>query len=286
MRLPWSAALACSIGLSALVLTPAPAHACSQIATCQSPLRVFPTTANIPGNLVFFRVLTQQPFTATLRAINGTPIPADVRMIGGDRVFAPLADLPAGLDVQLQYDEVCPSGVPAPTPGLPQPNRQRTFTFRTGPAADLEPSTPSLSYAGRDIEGDFATTLVEVSAPKAATAHLTDILVTVGGDKGGTAQAMHVSDEGMIALPISCSEPNLVASNSCTGITRFGAADYIVEARFSVVGAGEQPGSTKLPVTLACDDGCALSSNRRAGDNAITFVLLGLALLGRRRSRV
>lgn len=281
MRLLLSA-LACLVGLPALVLTPAPARACVTVPTCQSPLRIFPTTENIPGNLVFFRVLTQQPFSATLRALDGTPIPAEVRQIGGDPVFAPLADLPAGLDVQLLYEDVCPAGVSASLP----PPLHRSFTFRTGPVAELTTSAPSLSYAGRDIEGDLATTFVGVSAPSAATAHLTDIVATVSNQGGGEVQAMPVSNDGMIALPISCSEPDLVAVNSCTGITQFGAADYMVAARFSVVGVSEQPTSAKLPVTLACEDGCSLGAKRRAGGDALLgLALLGLALRRRKRTR-
>lgn len=284
MRLSW-AALACLIGLTTLVLTPAQATACVTVPTCQSPLRVFPVTENIPGNLVFFRVLIK-PFNASLRAIDGTPIPADVRIVGRDHVFAPLADLPAGLDVQLVYDDVCPPGAQVTVPGLPRPSTQHTFTFRTGPAGELETSVPSLSYAGRSIEGDIATTLVEVSAQNAATTHLTDIVATVSSERAGEIQTMPVSPEGMIALPISCAHPHLIAVNSCVGITQFGAADYMVAARFTVVGAGEQPASAQLPVTLACDDGCSLGSSRRAGDNAIPFALLGVTLLRRRRSCV
>jgi hypothetical protein len=134
--------------------------------------------------------------------------------------------------------------------------------------------------------GDFATTFVGVSTPSAATAHLTDILVTVNHEGGGQAQAMTVSDEGMVALPISCAQPELSVADSCSGITRFGAGDYTVAARLSVVGAGEQPGSANFPVRLACDDGCALGPNRPTGDNALAFALLGLVLLRRARRAV
>jgi hypothetical protein len=224
------------------------AKACSIALSCQAPVRLFPAGMPVPGNLIFFQLLASQPGPLTLRAADGTVIPASIRSIGGDRVFAPDADVPAGLELRLEFSTVCPESGFGLTP------TQQTFVFRTKAAAPLELPTPSLTLVdeGRTREHpvmvDSSVGFVALRYWNACTtcsaAHLTDTHFRV---EGGIAQV----SGGGVELLTSCD--GLQINNSCTGDVFCEAGDYTVEAWSSVVGAGRQPMHATRRVALHCD---------------------------------
>jgi MYXO-CTERM domain-containing protein len=103
------------------------ARACS-LPSCGPPI-VIPTTSYIPGNLVYFEVAVDAPGPMTLRTAEGDPIPASLRTIGHDRVFAPDAPIPPGTAVVLEYALFC-HGDEAPPNG--------TFEFWTVADSSIE----------------------------------------------------------------------------------------------------------------------------------------------------
>lgn len=245
MRLrPSFAFAACCVLFALGALHPAWVRACSRVPTCTAPLRLFPRAGGIPGNLVFFKLFDQPGAAAagtpSLHTSDGTPIPASVRNIGGDRVFAPISDLPLGLEVELEFDEVCPSGA-ALTP------QHHTFRFTTGPAASPEPVTTSLRLLDRGVEGDTGFTRVQLSSSGVAVEHLTDSLVRVGFDTLG------VASDGVVRLGTDCDEPELSTVDSCVGTTSFGAGNYLIVSETSVVGSGAEPVRAQLTVPVGCD---------------------------------
>jgi hypothetical protein len=88
------------------------ASACS-LAPCSPPIRI-PTEGYLPGNLVYFEVTADAPGSITLRTAEGEPIPASIRTIGNDRVFASDAPIAPETYVILEYDFSCYGGNEAP----------------------------------------------------------------------------------------------------------------------------------------------------------------------------
>lgn len=98
------------------------ARACST-AACGPPVRLAGMEF-VPGNLVYFEITAENPAAMTLRTAAGEPIPASIRTIGNDRVFAPDAPIPPETDVVLEYEESCHSS-------STQPPGRGEFAFRT-----------------------------------------------------------------------------------------------------------------------------------------------------------
>lgn len=65
-----------------------PAASCSRRCS-DAPVRLFPAVAEVPGNLIYFKVLVADPGRLQLVTVGGQSVPANVRRIGDDRVFAP-----------------------------------------------------------------------------------------------------------------------------------------------------------------------------------------------------
>jgi hypothetical protein len=57
-------------------------YACSVALTCTPPVRLFGENAQVPGNLIYFKVLEDNPGMLILRKSDGTPIAASIRQIG------------------------------------------------------------------------------------------------------------------------------------------------------------------------------------------------------------
>lgn len=83
----------------------APAFACSYD-PCGPAVRTFGENARVPGNLVFFRV-EKDDATLALVTADGTPIPASVRTINGDKVFAPEQPIAANQRVRVRWSYKC-----------------------------------------------------------------------------------------------------------------------------------------------------------------------------------
>src|SRR5687768_10530519 len=110
---------AAAVALFAVVET---ASACLTDA-CDPPVRLAGMEF-VPDNLVYFEITPDNPSAMTMRTAAGEPIPASIRTIGNDRVFAPDAPIPPETDVVLEYEESCHSS-------STQPPGRGEFAFRT-----------------------------------------------------------------------------------------------------------------------------------------------------------
>jgi hypothetical protein len=82
------------------------ADACSTVCT-NPPVRLFPPVAEVPGNLVYFKLLVKEPGPLALTTEKGEPIAASVRRIGTDEVFAPERPVAAGKRLVFHYQHRC-----------------------------------------------------------------------------------------------------------------------------------------------------------------------------------
>ncbi len=120
------------------------ARACGSGAWCEPPVRLFRFPESpVPGNLIHFKVLVEEPGELTLRTRDGTIIPAGIRTIGDDEVFAPLADVAAGLDLELEYTLKCPSSAPVSDKGV--------FAFSTFDHMAINVEIPALEVYEQGI---------------------------------------------------------------------------------------------------------------------------------------
>jgi hypothetical protein len=261
--------------LGAALLIPRSAFACSKGLGCEPPVRLFPEGAPVPGNLIYFKLKAAEPSVLTLRSSDGRSVPASIRSIGMDRVFAPDADVAPDLRLELEYTPICPQG--------PQPTQAR-FAFTTAPAQPLEIPTPTLSVVDRaeatDHGGAHGVLAAGVSLRYAAVcktcsaAHLTD--THFDGDEGWG----HVSEHG-IDLLTGCE--GLQVNNSCTGDALAPPGNYVVRAWSTVVGESKPPARAVREVELRCDlDGCAVGGSRQAAHGGAALGWVALALLSRR----
>jgi hypothetical protein len=85
--------------------------------------------------LVYFKVLAAQPGRLELVSAKGGRVPASIRSIGSDRVFAPEKPLPAGQELVLHYQQHCSGKL-----------TDQKQVFRTGP-----PAQPKLRAAALQI---------------------------------------------------------------------------------------------------------------------------------------
>lgn len=272
--------------LGAALLIPRSALACSRVLACEPPVRLFPEGARVPGNLVYFKVTAAQPGALALRTSDGRSVPASIRTIGMDRVFAPDAEVPPDLSLELEYTPVCPVGL--------QPTQTR-FAFVTAPAQPLEIPTPTLTVEDRGEARDHgaangvlaASVLLRYRAvcTSCSAAHLTD--THFDGDEGWGQVA-----GDSIELLTSCE--GLQIDNSCTGEVLAPPGRYTVRAWSSVVGESERPTPAVREVELRCGlDGCAVGGARQAahdGGAALAWVVLALlsrmSPLARKRARL
>jgi hypothetical protein len=265
----------CMVG--AALLVPRSVLACSRVLACEAPVRLFPEGGPVPGNLIYFKLKVAEPGALTLRSSDGRVVPASIRTIGMDRVFAPDADVPSDLQLELEYTSVCPLGL--------QPT-QTTFAFSTAPAQPLEIPTPTLSVEergeSRDHGAAYGVLAASVSLQYKAVcktcsaAHLTD--THFDGDEGWG----QITGDS-IELLTSCE--GLQIDNSCTGYVLAPPGNYLVKAWSTVVGESEPPTRTVREVELRCGlDGCAVGGARQAAhDGGAAFAWVALALLSCRR---
>lgn len=221
------------------------AHACSPLpATCKPPVRLFPVD-EVPGDHIFFKTLVDAPGELSLRDANGRLIEADVRMIGGDRVFAPSAPVAAGQTLTLSYTTVCPGNAATSL----SPSKQ-TYTFKTYTDMASPGFTPAigLSEIGTAWPGTpNAERFVRLgydSLAGSAQHHLEDVFVTVDGKSYALNRSTFA-----VELRSRCNQPEKDAIDSCGAVWSYAAGKHEVEIWSTIVGAGEQP-HAKLTVEL------------------------------------
>lgn len=153
------------------------ASACSKF--CQdAPIRLFPQLAEIPGNLVYFKVLADDPGPLALTTAKGERLSASVRRIAGDRVFAPDQPVPAGVELVVHYQQRCLGKI-----------LEQTQAFKTGSPVEpmLRPAESQIVEEGTRYPGDTRNESrfyrIRYYSPDAASGitHLLETVATVDG---------------------------------------------------------------------------------------------------------
>lgn len=264
------------------------AQACSP-AFCRAPVRLFTAVSSddIRGNLVYFKVLTDDPGPLTLRAVGGDVIPSSIRMVGKDRVFAPDEPIAPGTEVQLDYTLECGNGP-----------MQQSYAFKTYAHeevslrdAELAIEARGIAYPGdRTNEAGFVE--LRYYDPEDGTAYyLIDRSATIDG-KPAT-----IDQEGRIKVSSYCDPKKDEYLQDTCGTTRnVPLGEHTVEVRASIVGLASDPPPVRLKVRTDCSGSGDASAKNGApagcsiglGENKHVpawFFVLALALRSWRRRR-
>jgi hypothetical protein len=241
-------AIAAAVLVSVLAFSTGRARACS-ISSCNPPIRLFGAEGMyVPGDLVYFKVLVDDPGTLLLRTANGEPIEASIRIIGNDRVFAPTDAIAPETDVVLEYTMACAEPV------------ESSYAFiTTEPAASQPPSEGLLMLFehGVNLEHNGQSVFQRIryfppgnpSASYLATHELTIDGVTV------SLFVKHPSDDGAIVFDVATScvpELESPGEDSCGDLISTLAGDHEVVAQTTIVGIEQQPEPFELHVTTSC----------------------------------
>jgi hypothetical protein len=231
----------------------------------------------VPGNLVYFKVLVNDPGELSLKTADGKEIPASIRMVGQDRVYAPIEPIPADTVVVLTY--------PSNTCGWGQASKL-TYLFQTRQASNLQLQAAQLTVSEYGLVSagptEFATDVGPIAFQHlaygsldaaGATTHLIDIDVSVDGEQRSPFSSM--SWDSLIKLRAVCtkSAPTPQPIGLCHD-TVFGPGHHSVTAQPHIVGQPDPP-ATQLDVDfdLACGlcqaaTSPALRSDAGASDEA------------------
>lgn len=285
------AVVATSLGWSA------PGQACS-LDPCPAPVRLFGRDAVVPGNLVYFQLLggqhvegeLQSLVPLTLETAQGEPIPASVRSIGHDRVFAPDQPIPAETRVVLRYQLACRFA--------PEVEGDvRVYEFTTSEAVtDFVLGKPSLTVTDEGVNANdraFVKLRYDLGATSAALSHLIDWDPAID-DVAGSLRAAAFSTE----VSTFCEEKEELSLDSCDGIDFVPEGKYTIRAKATIVGFDDlQEISTDVETRCAPatpdDDvdadlpgavtdsesagGCSLSGSSSGGASSL-LALLGLCV--------
>jgi hypothetical protein len=249
-----STSLLSAVGLlGVLTCYASPARACP--ARCiRPPLRTFDDGAYTPGNLVYFKVLVDDPGQLSLKTADGKEIPANIRMIGPDRVYAPVEPIPADTSVVLTE--------PSTSCAVPGSSLPETVTYEFHTRAPLEIQLrdagltaneygliSGLAEFGNANAGPIAFQRLGYGSIDAtgAALHLLDLDVSVDGQhflgQGGWPIEIHgvCTADGPIPQPLgTCHE------------TIYGPGHHTVTAQPHIVGQSDPP-----PTVLDIDFGRA-----------------------------
>jgi hypothetical protein len=278
MRRLHRAALGCALA-GLLIALSGEALACGSWSGCPPPVRLFPYLGTpshgavfrpdpVPGNLIYFKLLVDDPGKLTLRTEDGKVIPSSIRTIGGDRVFAPDASVDADLALELEYTTVCPSTLEPWTD---------VFAFSTFEALTIDLEAPTLEvyeqgvrYPGVDHnDSSFVRLYYRSPSNGAAAVHLLDQHVTVDGFEHVFESVDHGG--GYIEFHADCSpEATEVSQIACGRIGQFGTGAHHVVAWSTIVGDPSEPAKAELDVTLKCPPkDAAPEPNGTAGESSV-----------------
>lgn len=233
------------------------ASACS-LPQCQSPLRL-PPAPYLPGNLVYFPIVGDDPAELALRTAEGEPIAASIRTIGGDRVFAAEQPIAEGTQLVLEYSLQCYGEPPPET--LPQ-----TFEFMTSVHSELEFNPGRLEieetgvkYPGHDGETSFVRVRHWPGESNGDTSLLMDHTFTVDGQPTWLLQLNGV---GLVEVPVAC-RPQVAeaVTDSCGMLHSLPPGVHTVQVSTHVIGATTQPEPMSLEVDVSCPAGDAAGAS-------------------------
>jgi hypothetical protein len=224
------------------------ASACSQ-ADCQPPVRLFQPEQHVPANLIRFKVMAADPGPLELRAADGSVVPASIRAIGPDRVFAPDAPLAVGQRLTLHYRPLCFLPV---SPGQPLNPTERTFSFSVAEAGEMKLEAPVLATAEKGIgySGPSRRMVVryqhDLPDRSSRAWHLTDTTWTIAGRPFDPTLY-----PGEVRSECTPPETDWLANNCNTNWTA-PAGKHLLKATSRIVGV-DQEFVAEMEVDTTCD---------------------------------
>jgi MYXO-CTERM domain-containing protein len=239
------------------------ANACS-LPACVAPVRI-PNEGYLPGNLVYFEVTADAPGAITLRTEAGEPIPASIRTIGNDRVFAPDAPIAPETYVILEYDYACHAGNQAP------PERG-TFEFWTVEfnSIALQPARLFVREYGvadpgvDNNEAGFVRLGMDSPDANYSATHLMTHTATIDGLPVSDWAIPGVFDQ--LGIQSRCRpESAEVQYDSCGGIWSVPVGRHTVSVQTRVLGYD----GVIAPVTLDIETTCPGGDRPVASDNPV-----------------
>lgn len=234
------------------------ALACS-LPACSPPVRLA-GMEYVPGNLVYFEVTADTPGTITLRTEAGDPIPASIRTIGGDRVFAPDAPIAPETNVVLEYEEACYGDVVSPA--------VKQFAFRTMEhlPITLQPARLFVAEYGvaspgvEDSERAFVRVELEPSAGHAAE-HLLRHTLTIDGQRYSTGPL--VGSAWRVGVESACQRQfTEIQYSPCGGVSLVPEGRHTLVLQTHIVGDD----TSFEPLTLEVETRCPGTEANADGD--------------------
>jgi uncharacterized protein (TIGR03382 family) len=251
--------------LTALIVGAKPAQACP--AACLGPpVRVFAPGRLIPGNLVYFKVIADNPGPLNLKTGDGKEIPANIRMIGPHRVFAPIDPIAADTLVVLTY----------PRGSCSRDALSITFVFQTSAPLEIQ-LQPAVLTAG---DYGLLSTLPALSSTSAVGPFAFQRLSY--GLLDATGAASHLIDLDVTADGVVFSAwPNIEIQGVCTkDIPRaigtctqpiLGPGPHTVRAQPHIVGQPDPPAAElEIDFDRACNMACPAAPPATASGAAAT----------------
>lgn len=298
----WFLSLAFTLAFQALV--PGSAHACSWL--CPQPLRLFGVDAEVPGNLIYFKVLDDSAIDPVLRTVEGDEIPSSTRVIGNDSVFAPIDPVAEGVELELEYSTHCVDSE------LVDPAQRVTYRFKARASETLGERPGSLEHVERGARYEqsvFQSLTYWPPVDPWIIGHLADVSATVDGEPLSSS-AFNPFHLEVVTHCVANSDE--VVLDTCGSVVSVPEGVHPVRATITVVGSSDLP-VTETSVATDCawiaatavsmasdagtdpdasaptascrnEGGCSLLNPPRASVNPWLLALCGVVLvLGRRR---
>jgi hypothetical protein len=188
-------------------------------------------------------------------------IPASIRKIGPDRVFAPNADIAGNQTINLEYASQCNSA-----PGFPALTATRqTYAFKTGPSAPIESRAAELVVDERGVlypgsprnESAFVRLHYYPPDERGSATHLMDHAVSIDGRPLSYGSG---SASDLIQLRSLCGETeNRI--DTCGQTWSYAPGKHVVKVATSVVGLDAQPQPVMVEVELSCGNASCTPTN-------------------------
>jgi hypothetical protein len=241
------------LAVTAAVGHAAPARACSP--GCQTSVAV-PSVGSLPGNLVSFKVLLDDPETLSLATAGGDAIATHIVTRGGERMFEPVEPLAAGSNLVLTYSE-CPGS-----------GRLAEYAFTTGERSEIELRPSELAVAERTVlypdRGDEAIAVVRLSytSPDAlgSAGHLVEHSATIDGHPIFFSKTI----DGVASIDVHtvCRE-NIsgFTPGMCGGLYSVPPGRHVVEVQSHFFGATTDPSPVQLTVETVCPGDVQLTAD-------------------------
>jgi hypothetical protein len=232
-----------------VLLTPVEkAQACS-LPSCSEPVRLS-GMQSVPGNLVYFEVTANDPGAMAMRTEAGEPIPASIRTIGNDRVFAPDAPIPPETNVVLEYELSCYDDIESPPPG--------EFAFRTFEhlPVTLQPGRLYVEEYGVASPGEangergFVRVKLQPSADYAAE-HLMTHTLSIDGQPWSPWPL--VGSSWQVSVDSQCRYQHTeIEYDSCGGVWSVPVGRHTLTLQTHILGQDTQPEPLTLEIETRC----------------------------------